>query len=121
MGRQARIASVLMVVVLAVGAVAIADNVARLTGMYQVWQAQTEARAAEARAAEAEARAQELRERQALVQTRVLALASLKDSALVTVTYIGGGLALLAAVVVIGVLLYERGGRRRNDDESRVV
>lgn len=109
-----------LVVTLAIvaGFVALVWTLADVVGAWDVVQAQLQARAAEARAAELTAQAQKLREQQAMVQTGVMALASLKDSALVTLTYIGGGVALLVAVVVIGVLLYERGGRRRADEQQ---
>lgn len=44
-----------------------------------------------------------------MLQTGVLAFASVKDSLLVTVSYLVGGVALFLAVLVIGVLLLERG------------
>lgn len=85
--------------------VAIADGM----GALDVIIAQQQARAAEARARELEAQAKLLQERQAMLQTGVLAFASVKDSLLVTVSYLVGGVALFLAVLVIGVLLLERG------------
>jgi hypothetical protein len=67
-----------------------------------VYKAQQETRAAEAQA---------LRERQALVQTWVTSFASVKDSLLVTVTHLAGGLALVLLFVLVVVLLLERGRR----------
>lgn len=78
-------------------------------GAWDTLQAQLQARAAEAKARELEAQAVLLREKQAVIQTNVMAFASVKDSMLVTATYMVGGVALFLAVLVIGVLLLERG------------
>jgi len=84
-------------------------TLADVTGLWRVYQAETRARQAEAQARKLEAEAHALRERQAMLQTSVVAFASLKDSLLVTITYIGGGLALLLVVIVNAVLMLERG------------
>lgn len=89
--------------------VAIVAKAVDSLGAWDLLQAQQAARAAEATARKLEAETALLRERQAILQTRVLAFASVKDSLLVTVSYLAGGLALFLAVVVIGVLLLERG------------
>lgn len=91
------------------GFIAVIVLVADGVGAWDMLKAQQQARAAEARARELEAQAAVLRERQAMLQTGVLAFASAKDSLLVTVTYLVGGVALFLAVIVIGVLLLERG------------
>lgn len=94
--------------VLVAGFIAVIVLVADGLGTWDVLKAQQQARAAEARARELEAQSALLRERQAMLQTGVMAFASAKDSILVTVTYLVGGVALFLAVVVIGVLLLER-------------
>lgn len=91
------------------GFIAVIVLVADGLGAWDVLKAQQQARAAEARARELEAQASVLRERQAMLQTGVLAFASAKDSVLVTFTYLVGGMVLFLAVIVIGVLLLERG------------
>lgn len=80
-------------------------------GGLDVIRAQSEARAMEAQARALEAEADALRERQALLQTTVTSFATLKDSLLVTVTYIGGALALGVLFIIVIVLLLERGKR----------
>ena len=101
------VVSVLIVAGFVAGVLLIADTF----GAWDVLKAQQQARAAEARARELEAQAAVLREKQSIIQTMVLAFASTKDSVLVTVTYLGGGVLLVLCAVLIGVLLLERGKR----------
>lgn len=83
-------------------------------GAWDILTAQQQARAAEARARELEAQAVVLRERQAMLQTAIMAFASTKDSLLVTVSYITGGMMLFMSAIAIGLLLLER----RNHDRD---
>lgn len=99
------------------GFIAVIVLIADGLGAWDVLKAQQQARAAEAKAQQLEAQAAVLRERQAMLQTGVLAFASVKDSLLVTVTYLVGGVGLVLAVIVIGVLLLERG----KDHHERVL
>lgn len=94
---------------LVAGFIAVIFLIADGLGAWDLLKAQQQARAAEARSRELEAQAAALRERQAMLQTAVLAFASVKDSLLVTVTYLVGGLMLFLALSIIGVLLWERG------------
>lgn len=99
----------ILALAIAAGFIAVIWLVTDSLGAWDVYKAQQETRAAEAHARQLEAEAQALRERQAMVQTWVTSFASAKDSVLVTLTYLGGGLALFLAVIVICVLLLERG------------
>lgn len=101
---------------LVAGFVAVVVLIADGLGVLDILQAQQQARAAEARTRELEAQVKILQERQAMLQTWVLSFASAKDSVLVTVTYLVGGVVLFLAVIVIGVLLLERG-----KDHERVL
>ena len=85
-------------------------------GAWDTIRTQQQIRAAEARSRELEAEAAALRERQAMLMTRTLTLASTKDTLLVTLTYLGGGMALFSTLIIIGLLLIERGGRRYERD-----
>lgn len=102
-------ANLLLTFIIVGGFVCLIWTVADAFGAWDVVKAQQQTRAAEARARELEAQYTLLREKQAMLQTGVLAFASAKDSALVTLTYLAGGVALFLAVIVIGVLLLERG------------
>ena len=93
------------------GFIAVVMVVSDSLGVLDTFRAQQQVRASEARARELEAEANALRARQALITTWVLSFASTKDSLLVLVTYIGGGIALVSTLIIIGLLLHERGGK----------
>ena len=83
----------------------IADSI----GALDILRAQQQIRADEARTRALETQILVIRERQAYFQSLIVSLASAKDSILITLTYIVGGLLLGLACIVIAVLLIERG------------
>lgn len=102
--KKTKLLSLLIMIGVLSAIVAIADGM----GALDVITAQQQARAAEARTRELEAQATVLRERQAMLQTAIMAFASTKDSLLVTVSYITGGMMLFMSAIAIGLLLLER-------------
>lgn len=98
----------MLAMLIVLGALAICAIIADSLGALDVYRAQQQTRAAEAQARAYTAQMLVIRERQAFIQTLITALASAKDSLLVTLTYIAGGISLLVAGIIIVVLLLER-------------
>lgn len=112
MSKLREFAHLLITFLIVGGIIAVLWVVTDSLGAWDTLRAQQQTRAAEARARELEAQALVLRERQAIIMTRAMTLASTKDTLLVTLTYIGGGVALLSMLIIIGLLLLDE--RRRN-------
>ncbi len=111
-------ASIAFVLLVAISLIGVAGIIADTTGLLDLYRAQTAARQAEAEAARLQAQADALRERQSFIQVLITSFASAKDSILVTITYILGGLALGLALIVIFVLLLDR-ARHKKDNPAR--
>ena len=102
------IAHLLLSVIIILGFVAVIWTLADAFGAWDVYKLQQQARAAEARTQELTAEAHATQAKQTLITTWIMGFASIKDSLLITATYISGAFLLLLTIIINGMLLLER-------------